>query len=315
MNILLKRNPINFIKATLFLLIVIACLFSIIEGSTALILGFIYSNAPGASFLKFNYKVISFLLKFAIIGIGFGLNIQEALTIGQNGFIYTMIFVIFALFIGIILGKFFKVEQKTTYLISSGTAICGGSAIAAIASTINAPKENISIALSIIFILNALALFIFPIIGHTVNLSEYQFGLWSAIAIHDTSSVVGAAQIYGEESLKIATVIKLVKTLWIVPVSIFSSFFFRGSFNSKKIPWFIAVFTITIILNSYWSIPNVITTTVQSISKSFFVLVLFLIGTNLSISHIKSVGYKPAILGICTWLIISSISLLIILFI
>ncbi|WP_024771149.1 YeiH family protein [Aquimarina macrocephali] len=309
----MKEKATQLTRIIIFSLIIIACLCSIINSSVALLLGFLYANLFGNQFLAFNNKVISFLLKLAIIGIGFNLDIQETWGIGQNGFIYTMIFVAFALCIGILLGKTFKVEQKTAHLISSGTAICGGSAIAAIASTINAPKEDISIALSIVFILNAIALLVFPTLGHIFNLSEYQFGLWSAIAIHDTSSVVGAAQIYGEEALKIATVIKLVKTLWIIPVAIFSSLLFKGEFDSKKIPWFIAIFALVIIINSYWSISSTITNSVYTISKSIFVVVLFLIGTNLSISKIKAVGWKPAVLGISTWFIISTISLIIIL--
>lgn len=313
MNILTKEKTTQLTRIIIFSLIIIACLCSIINSSVALLLGFIYTNLFGNRFLAFNNKAISFLLKLAIIGIGFNLDIQETLVIGQKSFMYTMIFVAFALCIGILLGKTFKVEQKTAHLISSGTAICGGSAIAAIASTINASKEDISIALSIVFILNAIALLVFPTLGHLFNLSQYQFGLWSAIAIHDTSSVVGAAQIYGEEALKIATVIKLVKTLWIIPVAIFSSLLFKGEFDSKKIPWFIAIFALAIIINSYWSISSTITNSVYTISKSIFVVVLFLIGMNLSISKIKSVGWKPAVLGISTWFIISTISLIIIL--
>ncbi|WP_108808691.1 YeiH family protein [Aquimarina spinulae] len=313
MNILKKEKTIRLIRIIIFFLIIIACLSSVINSSIALLLGFIFTNVFGNRFLVFNNKAISFLLQLAIIGIGFNLNIQETLVIGQNGFMYIMFFVIFALCIGIILGKTLKVEQKTAHLISSGTAICGGSAIAAIASTIHAPKEDISIALSIVFILNAIALLVFPTLGHIFNLSEYQFGLWSAIAIHDTSSVVGAAQIYGEEALKIATIIKLVKTLWIVPVAIFSSLLFKGEFHSKKIPWFIIIFVLVIIINSYSPISSTITNSIYTISKSIFVIVLFLVGMNLSISKIKVVGWKPAVLGISTWFIISTISLLIIL--
>ncbi len=313
MNILTKEKATRLTKIIIFSLIIIACLFSIINNAVALLLGFIYTNIFRSRFLVFNNKIISFLLQLAIIGIGFNLNIKETWAIGQNGFMYIMLFVIFALSIGILLGKTFKVEQKTAHLISSGTAICGGSAIAAIASTINAPKEDISIALSIIFILNAIALLVFPALGYIFNLSEYQFGVWSAIAIHDTSSVVGAAQIYGEEALKIATIIKLVKTLWIVPVAIFSSLLFNGKFHSKKIPWFIMIFVLIIIINSYSPISSIITNSVYTISKSIFVVVLFLVGMNLSVSKIKVVGWKPAVLGISIWFIISTISLIIIL--
>src|SRR5690606_6536498 len=173
-----------------------------------------------------------------------------------------------------------------------------------------ASEKDISISLGVLFLLNSLALIIFPPLGHLFGLSQHQFGLWCAIAIHDTSSVVGAAYTFGEEALKVATTVKLARALWIIPLSLLSVFLFKGKGKSLKIPYFIFLFILAIILNSYLPIPEVITGGITSISKSLLVLTLFLIGAGLSMDKIKSAGWKPMILGLSLWGFISISALL-----
>ncbi len=295
-----------------FIIALIACLTSFVSGPMALIGGFVFYYLFGHPYLKFNQKATNWLLKIAVVGLGFGMNIEETLTAGKDGLALTIISIVLVLVIGFLIGKFLKLQKETTHLISSGTAICGGSAIAAIAPIIKASEKDISIALGTIFLLNSIALLIFPPIGLFFSLTEHQFGLWCAIAIHDTSSVVGAANAYGDEALKVATAVKLARALWIIPLSIVSVFLFKGKNDTLKIPWFILLFIAAILFNSYFSLPNLITNSITSASKLILVLTLFLIGAGLSIDKIKSAGWKPMILGISLWVIISVISLVMI---
>ena len=244
-----------------------------------------------------------------MVGLGFGMNLQEALRVSKDGLWLTIGSVFFILVVGYFIGRWLHIQRKTTHLISSGTAICGGSAIAAISPVINASEREISVSLGVVFLLNSIALLVFPSVGHLFNLSQHQFGLWSAIAIHDTSSVVGAAFVYGDEALKVATTVKLSRALWIIPMSLFSVFLFKGKSQKIKIPWFIFLFVGATVLNSYFSLPAAFTLSVTSVSKSLLVLTLFLIGANLSIDKIKSAGWKPMVLGTSLWLAVSVVSL------
>ena len=192
--------------------------------------------------------------------------------------------------------------RKSSHLVASGTAICGGSAIAAVAPAVNASEKEISVSLGVVFLLNAVALVVFPFIGHLLGLSQHQFGLWSAIAIHDTSSVVGAASAYGNEALEVATTVKLARALWIIPVSLLSAFLFKNKGKKISIPWFILFFILAMLANSY----------LPGISTVAPAITLFLIGAGLSVEKIKSVGWKPLILGIILWITVSILSLLVI---
>ena len=195
----------------------------------ALFLGLAFALLCGQAHPKFNKKTSKYLLQYSVVGLGFGMNLQASLASGKEGMEFTIISVIGTLLIGWVIGrKFLKVDRDTSYLISSGTAICGGSAIAAVGPVLKAKDSEMSVALGTIFILNAVALFIFPAIGHALNMSQQEFGTWAAIAIHDTSSVVGAGAAYGEEALKIATTIKLTRALWIIPLAIATSFIFKS---------------------------------------------------------------------------------------
>lgn len=308
-----EENP-TVIKVA-FILCMVLCVSGYVSSPVALVGGFLFSYLLGHPFLSLNGKAVNWLLKIAVVGLGFGMNLKETIAAGKEGFILTIFSIFITLLLGYGLGKLLKMNRKTSHLISSGTAICGGSAIAAVAPVINASEKDISISLGVIFLLNSIALIAFPPIGHLLGLSQHEFGLWCAIAIHDTSSVVGAAYTFGEEALKVATTVKLARALWIIPVSILSVFLFKGKGKSVKIPYFIFLFILAIIMNSYLAIPTIITGGITSISKSLLVLTLFLIGAGLSVDKIKSAGWKPMILGVSLWIFISISALVAIIFI
>ena len=218
------------------------------------------------------------------------MNVHSALKAGKAGILFTVVSIIGTLFFGYIFGRILKIEKKTSYLISTGTAICGGSAIAAISPVIKAEEKQISIALGAIFILNSIALIVFPIIGHQLQLSQSQFGLWCAIAIHDTSSVVGAASKYGTQALEIATTIKLARALWIIPVAFISTFLFKNKNSKIKKPYFIGMFILAMVLNSYITFVRHCGHYIVSIAKAGLTLTLFLISCGLSKKVLQSVG-------------------------
>ncbi|MNE35105.1 hypothetical protein D3C80_1288490 [compost metagenome] len=230
------------------------------------------------------------------------MHIDSAIQTGKDGFLLTVISIIGTLSLGYILGRLLKLEKLTAYLITVGTAICGGSAIAAVSPTVKANEKQISVALGTIFVLNALALFVFPVIGRALDLSQTQFGLWCAVAIQDTSSVVGAASKYGTEALQVATTVKLTRALWIIPISLLSALAFNTKGTRIKIPYFIGLFILAIILNSYSPFFQEIGTYVVHISKVGLTLTLFLIGASLSRDLLLSVGYKAILQGLVLWL-------------
>lgn len=284
----------------------------------ALFLGLVFALAFGEAFPKFNKKASKLLLQYSVVGLGFGMNLQASLQSGKEGMLFTIVSVFGTLLIGWFIGKkLLKMDSKTSYLISSGTAICGGSAIAAVAPVIKAKDEQISIALGTVFILNAIALFIFPPIGEWLGLTQQQFGTWAAIAIHDTSSVVGAGQAFGEEALRVATTIKLTRALWIIPVALLTSLLFKTKGQKINIPWFILFFVLAMIFNTYvleqFEIGKTIGVTINSIARKTLTLTLFFIGASLSKSSLKAVGVKPLIQGILLWIIITLVSLFVIL--
>ena len=211
--------------------------------------------------------------------------------------------------LAVFIGKKMKLDDKTSYLIGSGTAICGGSAIAAIGPVIKADDNQMAVSLGTIFMLNAIALFIFPPIGRMIGLTDAQFGTWAAIAIHDTSSVVGAGQAFSDPALEIATLVKLTRALWIIPLAIVTTFVYREKSKKITIPWFIFLFIIAMLVNTYAGIPEKITGVITDIAKQGMVLTLFLIGSSLSINVVKKVGLTPVILGVVLWGIIGIVSL------
>ena len=252
------------------------------------------------------------LLQYSVVGLGFGMNLYESLASGREGMLFTIVSVAGTLVTGMLIGrKLLKVDKETSYLISSGTAICGGSAIAAVGPVIKAKPENMSVALAVVFVLNAIALFIFPSIGNWLGLSQQEFGTWAAIAIHDTSSVVGAGASYGEEALKVATTIKLTRALWIIPLALATSLIFKSKDSKITIPWFILYFVIAILLNTFIlnNVPE-FGKVISGVARKCLTLTMFFIGASLSTDVLRSVGIKPLIQGILLWIIISIGSLL-----
>ena len=292
-----------------YLLLAFICLTPWISPPIALFLGLAFALTLGSPFPVFNKKASKYLLQLAVIGLGFGMNLHESLKAGTDGILFTIISVVSVIIIGILVGKFYKVDKVTSYLISSGTAICGGSAIAAVGPIVRADESQMSVSLATVFVLNAIALFIFPTIGQWLNLSQIQFGTWAAIAIHDTSSVVGAGSAYGEEALKVATTVKLTRALWIIPLSIFTTFYFKSKGDKLYIPWFILFFIIAMLLNTYLYIPTKITSSIVAVSRQCLTLTLFFIGAGLSRNTLKNVGSKPLLLGISLWIFIGLVSL------
>ena len=295
----------NFLKI-LFIILAALCFFPVVSPPIALFLGIIFINIFGQVFNA--DKIIKIVLQVSIVGLGFGINLKQALQAGSEGFLFTVFSITLIVVLGIVLGYIFRIDKIITQLISFGTAICGGSAIAAIAPILKADGKQTSVSLGIIFLLNALALFIFPEIGQYFHLSQNQLGIWSAIAIHDTSSVVGAASKYGHEALQTATTVKLARALWIIPISFMLSFLNKSG-GKVKIPYFIGFFILAILVNSYFPAIKDVASYVVDFSKSSLKVALFLIGTGLSFQNLKNIGIKPLLLGIILWVVISVISL------
>lgn len=252
------------------------------------------------------------LLQYSVVGLGFGMNLYSAIKVSQDGMILTAIFITATILIGLAVGKYLAIKRNTAMLISSGTAICGGSAIAAVGPIIEADADEMSVSLGIVFILNSVALILFPILGHYFNLSQMQFGMWSAIAIHDTSSVVGAAQSYGNEALQIATTVKLGRALWIIPLSLAVSVFFKKGKKKISIPYFILFFILAMIAVTFVPIIQSFSSYIVMIAKKGLTLTLFLIGTGMTKESLKTVGFKPLLLGVGLWVLVLVSSLLIV---
>lgn len=266
-------------------------------------------NVFGNPFVEFNHVAITYLLQFSVVGLGFGMNATAAISAGKEGFLLTVFSIFSTLLLGTFLGKWLKTDKKTSHLISCGTAICGGSAIAAISPVIKSNENQTSIALGVIFILNSIALFVFPFIGHQLDLSQKEFGLWCAIAIHDTSSVVGAANKYGAEALQIATTVKLARALWIIPISLITAAIFKNKSQKIKIPYFIGLFILAMLFNTYVPATAVIAPFIVNVAKIGLTITLFLIGATLNINTLRSVGVKPLLQGVILWVFIAGLGL------
>lgn len=292
-----------------FWLALVACLTPYVSSPTALVIGFLIATL-GLVPHQFNLaKVTKKLLAYSIVGLGFGIHFKDALTVTSDGIGLIIATIVGTLIIGWWVAKAFGLDKKTSYLICSGTAICGGSAIAAVAPAIKANDEQIGLSLATVFVLNSLALFIFPVIGHSLELSQNTFGTWAAIAIHDTSSVVGAASAYGEEALTTATTLKLARALWIIPVAFFSAFLFRSDSKKITIPYFILFYCLAIAISDLLPQFEVVYLSLFDLAKRTLVVCLFLIGCGISMEKLKSAGPKPLIFGVTLWIGISCSSL------
>jgi uncharacterized integral membrane protein (TIGR00698 family) len=279
----------------------------------ALLVGVLLSQSAGHPFAQHNARATKILLQASVVGLGFGMNLGEAARAGRDGFLFTVASIGVTFAVGLFLGRVLGIEKKVRYLITIGTAICGGSAIAAVSPIIEAEPPQMSVALGTVFILNAIALLLFPPIGRFLGLTQQQFGLWSAIAIHDTSSVVGAAHNFGEEALRIATTVKLERALWIIPVSLVTALFFRHSGGKIAVPWFIFLFIAAMALTTYLPALAPAAPWIVLGARKGLVITLFLIGAGLSRSVLKSVGLHPMLLGVLLWACVSVFSLLVIL--
>ena len=293
----------------IFIVLFVCCLLPFVTPAIALFAGLAFALTAGQPYPKFSKKTSKYLLQFSVVGLGFGMNLYASLQSGKEGMLFTIVSVFAVLALGMWLGKRLLIDRKTSSLIAAGTAICGGSAIAAVGPVVKADDNQMSMSLGTIFILNAIALFIFPPIGHLLGLTQEQFGLWAAIAIHDTSSVVGAGAAYGETALEIATMVKLTRALWIIPITILTMFLFKQKGAKITIPWFILFFILAMVANTFLSLPEALTRSVVWAAKQGLTLTLFLIGAGLSRQVIRQVGIRPMVQGVLLWIFIGAISL------
>jgi uncharacterized integral membrane protein (TIGR00698 family) len=286
---------------------------NIAQPPVALALGIAVALAVGHPFPKQNSKWTKLLLQISVVGLGFGMNLGVVLEAGRDGLVFTAVSIVVVLVIGFLVGKWLRMERDTSHLISSGTAICGGSAIAAVGKVLDADDKEMSVSLGVIFILNSVALFLFPVIGHALEMTQQQFGMWAAIAIHDTSSVVGAATKYGADALAIATPVKLARTLWIVPLALLTAFLFHKKSAKLNVPWFVLFFVVASVVATYLpqhvAVPEWIFSELYRTAKIGLTATLFLIGAGLSWTTIKTVGIKPLIQGVLLWILIALLAL------
>jgi len=294
-------------KIIFFILLILSAT-GFISPPIALLAGIVFGLSLPHPYAADSKALSKFLLQASIVALGFGMNLREVLKAGRSGFFYTAIGITFAMLVGLAIGKLLAVRSTTSYLVSTGTAICGGSAIAAVGPVLNASEEEMAVSLGTVFILNSIALFVFPIIGKSLGLSQPQFGLWSALAIHDTSSVVGAASRYGTEALIIATTVKLARALWIVPLAFLTSAIKHGK-SKVTIPWFILFFFLAAVINTYGPQDAALSQKFFTVGKLGLTATLFLIGTSLSRSIIREVGWRPLAQGVLLWLVVGLLSL------
>ena len=301
-------------KKAVFILLILFLLSPYGSPPVALALGLLLAFSVGNPYPNLTGKPSKYLLQASVVLLGFGMNLEAIYKAGRDGILFTIATIFGTLLLGYLVGKALLVRQKTSALISSGTAICGGSAIAAVGPVINAQPEEMSVSLGTVFILNSVALFLFPVIGNGLHLSQTQFGIWSAIAIHDTSSVVGAAQTFGPEALIIATTVKLARALWIAPVALMFAIIYRKNADDPKakiaIPWFILLFVAAAAFRSFAPttvLPSIYDALVN-LGKAGMTITLFIIGASLTPQTLKAVGPRPLIQGIILWTVISIVS-------
>ena len=303
MALLAKANP-----KTVFFVALILTASGIVSPPFALIIGIFYGFSFIHPYHLESRDLSSLLLKMAVVCLGFGMNLRQVVHAGKAGFIYTAISISGVMLLGWLLGRLFRVSKKASYLITVGTAICGGSAIAAIAPITNPNEEEMAMSLGTVFVLNSVALFIFPMIGLQMHLSQTQFGLWAALAIHDTSSVVGASAKYGSQALQIATTVKLTRALWIVPLAMITAYFAKSK-AKIQLPWFILFFCFAAVAYTYFPAGQFLYPVLSKLGKVGLTVVLFLIGTGLSKETLRRVGARPFLQGVSLWIVVAVLSL------
>jgi uncharacterized integral membrane protein (TIGR00698 family) len=291
-----------------FVLLSFACASGRVTPPWALVLGLAFGLAFTHPFGEESRILSKYLLQLSVVGLGFGMNLQEVLRVGRHGFLYTAAGIVFALTVGMGLGRFLGVPGTPAFLISTGTAICGGSAIAAVGPITEASNEEMAVSLGTVFLLNSVALLVFPGIGAGLHLSQTQFGLWAALAIHDTSSVVGAAAKYGAGALAVGTTVKLARALWIVPLALGTALA-KGVKARVQWPWFIAFFCLAAVANTYVGAAAAVYPWLVKAAKIGLTVTLFLIGSGISAKTLKQVGVRPLVQGVVLWGIVSVASL------
>lgn len=297
-------NPKN-----VFFIGIILAASGIVSPPVALLGGIAYGFTVAHPYHLDSRNLSHFLLQASVVALGFGMNLRQVLHAGKAGFLYTAISISAAMLLGLLLGRMFSVSRKAACLIAVGTAICGGSAIAAIAPILKPDDEEMAMSLGTVFILNSVALLLFPVIGLALHMSQIQFGLWSALAIHDTSSVVGAAAKYGPQALQIGTTVKLARALWIVPVAMLTAFATKSKARIRW-PWFILLFCLAAVANTYLPAAAIVYPALSRLGRLGLTVVLFLIGSGLSKDTLRRVGIRPFLQGVCLWASIATISLL-----
>lgn len=278
----------------------------------ALALGVVFGLTTGNPFLSQSRRVSKLLLQFCVVGLGFGMNLHQVVRAGTSGFIYTLAGITLTLLAGVLLGKAMRVGENETLLISVGTAICGGSAIAAVGPVVGARDEQMSVSLGTVFVLNAIALLTFPLIGSALELTQSQFGLWAALAIHDTSSVVGAAERYGATALAVGTTVKLARALWIVPLALLVAAWKKNSNVRIQWPWFIVFFVAAAIVATYIPAGADAYRVIVGAAKIGLAVTLFLIGSGLTMNTLREVGVRALMMGLALWTVVSCVTLVLI---
>ena len=297
------------LRQVVFGLLLVFCLTPWASPPLALALGLLLAQTVGNPFGLHTKRATAKLLQFSVVGLGFGMNAHAAVQAGREGLLFTVASIFGTLTMGFFVGRWLGLGRHVVHLISCGTAICGGSAIAAVGPVLRAKDEEMSVALGTVFVLNAVALFAFPPIGHALAMTQNQFGLWCAIAIHDTSSVVGAAAAYGNQALEVATTVKLARALWIIPISLGTALLFKQKGVKVKIPYFIFGFLAAMLVNTFVPVVKPLGPMLVSLAKMGLTVTLFFIGAGLSAKVVRSVGVRPYVLGMLLWVVISTASL------
>lgn len=283
-----------------------------ISPAIALLMGLIFGLSIEHPFPRESKRYTKILLQGSVVMLGFGMNLHEVVRVGRSGFAYTALSITGAMLAGLTLGYIIQVSSKASFLISAGTAICGGSAIAAVGPVSGANEEEMAVSLGTIFILNSIALFVFPLIGLALHMTQTQFGLWAALAIHDTSSVVGATAKYGQLALAIGTTVKLARALWIVPLSLVTAVVLKSK-TKVQLPWFILFFCLAAFLNSLFPGHSALFGKFSKLGEIGLTITLFLIGTGLNQQSLRRVGVRPLLQGLTLWLLVGTTTLTLIL--
>ena len=297
-----------FAAKIVFILALILSLSGWISPPVALTLGIIFGLSLRHPYAQLSRNAARILLQVSVVALGFGMNLHEVVRAGRSGFIYTALGISFSLIAGLAIGRFLGIGGNASYLITAGTAICGGSAIAAIGPILRADDEEMAVSLGTVFILNSIALLTFPPIGNVLHLTQSQFGLWAALAIHDTSSVVGAAAKYGAQALLVGTTVKLARALWIVPLALGTAAV-KHSRTRVPLPWFVLFFCLAAVVNTYVPAFGNFDGWAFSAGRLGLTATLFLIGTGISVATLKSVGWRPLLQGVLLWIMVAAVTL------